>query len=364
MFNKIAAMTKKRCCALAVAVLAVGVLAVAVPGMTVFANMIDLAAQCSLTVHPGDIPDLENAEVVIDLYKVADAVEEEGYDTYGYSATAAFSLLAEDLTDTASLTTERYQMLADQAAKLVLDSGMSIQKTVDGAATDQAMTGLDCGLYLVIARGANIPRYVVDTEDGKLATIAYSGEYTYTFLPELISFPGTASVLTGEVGEEGNRQEINTGDGEWVYDITATLKPSQSERFGSLEIVKNLLSYEISDPASFVFQVEAYEDETKEYPVYSNVVSISFTSAGQKRVLLEDVIPVGSYVEITEVYSGAVYHLVTEEMQTAVIEAEEIASVKFTNDYEEINRGGGAVTNHFEYESETGWGWTKIPDAE
>lgn len=64
-----------------------------------------------------------------------------------------------------------------------------------------------------------------------------------------------------------------------------------------------------------------------------------------------------------EVYSGASYTLVSEGTQTATIVANEVASVAFTNDYDETNRGGGSVTNHFANSEEEGWGWTPIPDS-
>lgn len=209
-------------------------------------------------------------------------------------------------------------------------------------------------MYLVIARGSEIADYVTkavdETGSEKLATIAWSDEYVYTYLPELISLPGKEAV-------DGTISTANPGD--WLYDASATLKPSQSLRFGSLEIVKTLTSYETSGPADFVFQVEAYKDETKAEVVYSNVVRLSFTGAGSQSTVLADVIPVGAYVEVTEVYSGASYSLVGEATATAVIQAAETAQVSFTNEYNSSGNHGGAVTNRFDYSSESGWGWTQ-----
>ena len=60
--------------------------------------------------------------------------------------------------------------------------------------------------------------------------------------------------------------------------MTVTLKPERSERYGSLEIVKTLQTYETKDPATCVLQVEATLGEGESaQKVYSDVVSLSFT---------------------------------------------------------------------------------------
>ncbi len=48
----------------------------AAPGLSGAARAVDLDTQCSLTISPGSLEfeDLAEANVVIDLYKVADAV--------------------------------------------------------------------------------------------------------------------------------------------------------------------------------------------------------------------------------------------------------------------------------------------------
>ena len=348
-------MNNKKCSVLTAIALAACMFLGLSGGTVENARAVDLDQECSLTVSPGTIEDLANAEVVLDLYKVANAVQVPGYDTYAYEAVAPFEALDGTLADTQSLTNEVYQGLAQQAAEITLNSGMSVAKAVDGAKTDEKIEGLAAGLYLVIARGPEIPDYVVSVESEeeteKIGTIAWSDEFVYTFLPELITLPGKAADADGVV---------NTANPtEWLYDAAATLKPSQAVRFGSLEIVKTLTSYETSEEAHFVFQVEAYKDETKAEVVYSNVVRLSFDAAETKSIILEDVIPVGSYVEVTEVYSGAAYSLSSAAMASTVIQAEEIASVSFANEYNGSGNSGGAVTNHFDYSEESGWDWTQ-----
>ena len=46
-------------------------------------------------------------------------------------------------------------------------------------------------------------------------------------------------------------------------------------------------------------------------------------------------------------------------MASTVIQAEEIASVSFANEYNGSGNSGGAVTNHFDYSEESGWDWTQ-----
>ncbi len=324
----------------------------AMPGLNGEAGAVDFDKACSLTVHPGNealAGDLEKAGVVIDLYQVAGAEPVAGHDTYTYSFADAYKSLegiyGENPTDA------DWTAMAQGAAKAAKDGGVP---AVTGAAVGQPMEGLKCGLYLVIARGSSLEEYwtSVTAEDGteEVATIAASPAYTYTYMPTLVSLPS----------KEAEDGVINTaGPGEWLYQMDVTLKPSQALRHGSLEIVKTLQAYETKDPATFVFDVEAVLDGNV---VYSNVVSITFTEAGQKKTILEG-IPVGAEVTVEEVYSGASYTLVSEGTQTATIVANEVASVAFTNDYDETNRGGGSVTNHFANSEEEGWGWTPIPDS-
>ncbi len=209
-------------------------------------------------------------------------------------------------------------------------------------------TPLGSGLYLLIARGSDVEDYVRmvadDAGNETVVTVAQSERHVYTFAPELVALPGKAADDSGAV---------NTANpGEWLYDLTVQMKPEQSLRMGQLEIVKTLLSYETSAPATFVFHVEAVLDGEK---VYDQVVSATFTAAGEERILIDD-IPVGAEVTVTEVYSGASYELTTDGTQRTVIAAEDTAEVGFTNTYNRKKRTGYGITNHFTY-GEDGWQW-------
>ena len=319
------------------------------------ARAVDLNQNCSLTVSTGAIEDAANADVVVDLYKVADAAAVPGEESIAFETTAPYGALDAALGDLQHITSADYEELAQQAAAITLTQGQQVAKAADGVSAGTAIQGLDSGLYLIVARGAVVENYVSSLTDEsgaeRIVTLAHSGAYTYTFLPELISLP------TKDADESGTVSTANPG--EWVYDAVAMLKPEQSARFGSLEIVKTLRSFAAGQDASFVFEVNAWQDNTKETLVYSNVVTIAFDASGEKTALVESAIPVGAYVEVTEVYFGATYTLTGDVTQSAVISAEETASVRFVNDYDEGGKQGGTVNNHFDYQSDSGWSWTQ-----
>ena len=337
-------------------VLAAGILFTMPLWATGAVRAVDVTETCRLTMEDGgnfEDNDMEGAGVVIDLYKVAAAEADPAYDTYGYLVEEGFAALRDRLENHRDeIDSDGWAELADQAAV----EAMKGQTAVATAEIGEAVAELDCGLYLVIAHGKDMAAadYVSENGDGKFVSLARSARYEYSFFPYLVSLPSTADVLSG--------QEVLTSDGTWSYTVRGTLKPTREERFGPLEIVKNLTDFESGTPATFVFQVEATMDgET----VYSNVVSITFTEAGTERVRLEDVIPAGSHVEVTEVYSGAVYSVEGTEVQTTEIGAETVATVTFTNRYNGSGNHGGAVINHFAYTpggetgSEGAWEWTR-----
>lgn len=331
---------------------ALTVLAVlAAPALNGEAKAVDFNKDCSLKVNPGSpdlAEDLAKAGIMIDLYKVADAAPVAGYDTYTYQMTDAYKGI--EIPEYPG--NDDWKALSQKAAAIALNG----KPDIEGVPVDQPQTGLKSGLYLVIARGSDVPEegYVVRTkgEDGSetVTTLARTNEYVYSFLPELVSLPGKEAV-------DGNVATSNPGD--WIYDMEITLKPEQALRYGSLEIVKQLDTYETKDPATFVFQVEAVLGGQT---VYSDVVSLTFTEPGQKSVLL-DRIPVSAQVKVTEVYSGAVYTPTTAAEQNTVIEANRTVQTAFTNDYDDTHKGGGSVTNRFTYAADQ-WGWTQVGDEE
>lgn len=307
------------------------------------ARALDEAMKCSLTMTPGgefeDNDIIENAKVVIDLYKVADAKKDESYDTYHYEVTGGFTGLASALTEgREELDSESWAALADQAAGIALDSQARADASISLNGT---AGGLDWGLYLVVAHGEDLA--VADyykNEDGRVVTIARSPEYEYSFFPYLVSLPSTRP----DVDANPELGPMNTSDGTWEYDVTGSLKPDREPRFGDLTIVKTLNSYNPATGATFVFDVTARKNgET----VYSNVVSMNFTGAGEQRYTLTK-IPAEAEVTVTEIYSGTAY---TAQVgtQSTTIAAADVVRVNFVNDYTGGGNYGGGVLNHFAY---------------
>lgn len=363
-------------CLAAISVLAAGF---GVPGLGRTAHAVELGTACSLTVTvepktmeggPEEMPD-----VVLDLYKVADAVPVEGQDTYTYE-TAGDSPYAGLIPENGGgevleMTNESWQQLAQQAADATFQSGKAADVTVEILDNDRlTATDLTAGLYLIIARGRGLTpeEYIVRKEgnseegedDGGVATIAWSDSYVFTYGPRLISLPGK------EADSEGNILTSNPGD--WIYDASAVLKPELGGRFAALRIDKELLSFYAGSPATFVFSVEATLQGAL---VYSNVLSMTFNGPGSQSELVEE-IPVGAEVVVTEVYSGNTYRSTagTSTVQTVTMnnigpdEAGFSNIASFQNEYDGTGRNGSAITNHFEYADDgagMAWNWTQIP---
>lgn len=374
-------------------------------GEKVFAS-IDLDRDCSLTVSPGNMmleEDLAGANVVIDLYRVADAIPVQGFDTYDWQVNEPFAnggiAISKDIDSSG------WRELANKAADIVLgeapegqtewDPSNSIKaipagiRVMDGSPNTK-IEPLEPGLYLIIAHGSDIAEYATtDTSAAPAAgstgstaetaaavegtvTIAHSRHYLYKFSPELISIPARTMDST---------QPSNTADREgWYYDAAAMLKPSQSLRLGNLEISKELLDYarrekttdgetrQIKDPATVVFDVSVYSSEEEYDParpgenrIYHNNVAVVFDSYGEKTVLIEN-LPVYSYAVVEEVYAGQAY--TTEDtIKTETIQANETVTVSFKDEFDDTHGGGGSVTNKFTYKAgQSKWGWEQVSD--
>lgn len=319
---------------------------------------VDVGKQdCSISVALNQELPEQPEEFVFDVYRIADAVADEGYDSYHFSIPenssfkALDNLLAQATGADDASSADANGALAQAAARIALveNPGAGLYAENVASIADQ----LDTGLYLVIPHGRNIDNFVREV-NGNLVTIAQSPLFEFSFAPMLISVPSRMS--------NGTNSTANT-DVAWNYHISAEAKAQVAKRFGSLEIVKDLPTYENTDPATFVFQIEAYDNEAMTgTAVYSNVVSITFTNAGTRTELLENVIPAGSWVRVTEVYSGAVYEVQSAAEATATITADQVAQVAFTNTYNGTGNRGGAITNTFAYGDNNRWQWTPIAD--
>ncbi|MCR4617170.1 MAG: DUF5979 domain-containing protein [Lachnospiraceae bacterium] len=332
------------------------------PIITDAANKLDLSAACNLTVNATSstdkvfLDDIAKAGVVVDLYKVADAEKTDGYDAYTFKVADTYK---NALTIPDNVDAKVWSELANKAAKVVKDKYNTTDAIVPTATAKegQQIKSISAGLYLVIARGEKITDYFVETTlkdaDGnplkdaagnvvsEITTIAEGEENSYSFIPEFVALPTKApDPKTGEINM--------SADTDWIYTAQVSLKPTWEPRYGDLKIIKDLLTYEKSEPTYFVFSVEAtkkYGDTVKN--VFSNVYTLSFSKYGKEELTIKN-IPAGSEVTVTEIYSGCNYKLVSAASQMVVIEANQVKDVEFVNDYGENDKHCGAITNHFD----------------
>ncbi len=301
---------------------------------------------------------------MVDLYQVARAVKTPGYDTCHYELSSVYDSL--DISGDEGQESADWKVLAQQAAAIALD-GNAPDTPVEGsgASAGTRIENLDAGLYLLVARGGSMSAIadyrteirqkdeLTGEESTRIATIANSGQYTYAFLPQLVSLP------TKPADENGVISTSNPG--EWNFDMEVNLKPERLNRYGSLEIIKTLSEYEtmggVQESATFVFEVTGILNEET---VYSNVESITFTAAGQERVVL-DRIPAMAEVTVREVYSGSSYQLTVPGDRTATIAAGAVVSVEFENEYDGRRTNGHGIKNQFVYDEAGGWNWYSIP---
>lgn len=301
---------------------------------------VDLSRACSVTVSLGSgelAEELREAELVVELYRVAGAMARADEDAFDFEALAPFTAL--DLS--APQTQEDWNALAYQAANIARTDG---EPVVENAPAETAITDLSPGLYLLLVHGRDVDEI---TESGE--TVAYAGAYRYLFAPQLLVLP------TKTAAEDGS---VNTAyPGEWIYDATVFLKPEREQAYDSLQILKTLTGCNENNPAVFVFSIEAtLNGET----VYSDVVMVEFTGAGTQEVRIEQ-IPIGATVTVTECYSGAGYQLASAGTQTVTITADAPNTVQFTNDYVGSPNGLRGIDNHFVFEEDSGWACTQTP---
>ena len=287
--------------------------------------------ECSLTFTLDDteFDELRSLEIPVDVYKVADITEEAVYDTAKYKDFAGLGL--EKVSSTTNA--KDWAGMAEKAMETVKKKEIepTVKVTKPKGAAESTGVIMKTGMYLV-----------------QVETVQ-SDEYTYDFTPYLVSLPN-------------NYYYSKNQDDNWVYDVTSTMKPQQTQRYGDLEIVKDLTEYNASlKDALFVFQIEGTRHDKK---VYSDVVSIKFNQAGKKSVLVKD-LPAGTDVTVKEVYAGGSYSNTSGKTQEAKIVAEGVtgnpASVSFTNTYNGKLIPGTGIVNHFE-NKDGEWSWEQQTD--
>lgn len=307
--------------------LALAFSALSLPGARA-ANAVDTNASCSVEFSiGGDYEDLKTIEggVPINLYKVA------SIDTAGaYTAEQGFENLDLSSVESNNSSADTWLKRAEEANKLI--EGVTPAATVNTAAGEALVNNLSTGLYLVAAEEVKAPNYA------------------YNFTPYLISLP--------------NNYYYSTGDDTWVYDLTGTnaiaLKPEQTERFGSLEITKDLINHHVTmgEKATFVFQIDV---TTLKGKTESRQIALTFDGYGSKSAVIEN-IPAGAEVVVTEIYSGAGYEIVGDGTVNTTIVADDMAEAGFQNQHNGNSNGGYGVVNNFKLNENDQYDWTQMTD--
>lgn len=312
-------------------------------GGAVFGGAVDLSRACSITVSlgSGEFSDaLREADLVVDLYRVAGTTMRSGEDDFDFVTAASYTTL----NLSAAQTQEDWAALAYEASALARESDTPLTANVPVETAIGGESGLTTGLYLLLVHGRG------ETALGEHGeTLAYDGVYRYLFAPQLISLPSRET-------NEDDAVDAVASDG-WTYDMTVYPKPEREQVYGSLRIVKTLRGYDPQNAAVFVFSIEAMQNETL---VYSDVRTMSFSAEGTQ-TLDVDRLPVGAEVTVTEVNSGAGYVLRSPASVTVSVDAEQINEAAFINQYVGSPNRVRGIDNHFTFDQNEGWHCTQTP---
>ena len=367
---------------------------------TPYQKILDEGLSITVTAPTGETyKELKDAGVVLDVYRIASAVEVPDYDTYEFAEDwGAFSaqktawdaaVEKAEQTEGGSVTAADIEALTQGAAGVVLKSipeytpGKTAEKVTTapdytgsldfGDSEESAAISLtkdgkaDPGLYLIIAHG-DLGDYKL-TENGSLYTVAEGETTLFEFSPMLVSVPTRGQqVFAGSVKVLDETYDSAVGDTaaeeeDWVGDITMKAKVGVKDRLGSLKITKTLSRHEIvdfggrTDPATFIFDVNIKDTDGNE--VYANVISMVFDAAGGPQEKIISGLPVGALADVKEVYAGN-YKTTQEytgieikaDVITTAADGKETREIKtdtaaFTNDWNDEWNGGGSVANTY-----------------
>lgn len=319
---------------------------------TVAAESLNLDKKCSLTVKTGKHTGLIGTDLFIDTIKIASAIEGASSDTYAFAALDRYKdTLGDQFTMEGFEDAEVRDTLAQSIAAVALaDDGWD--ESAGGNKIGNTITGLDTGLYLVVAHHENDHRTKKNTRsDGStyISTFYETDTQSYTFNPVLVMLPAR---VAGS-GDEGDR--LPGEDDFWAYSISINLKAEQDKRYGELVIEQTLENYMPGRTATFVYRIDAVMNGES---VYNDVVALSFDNAGVLSVTIEDAVPAGSLVTVTMVYAGASYVSTGwSDVQEIEVSGEGVSKVEFsgTANMKSMKSGGDGVDVTY---TSTGIGWS------
>lgn len=274
--------------------------------------------------------DFENMTVSVNVYKVADMnVSAEFTSTTGFED-LDFNVVMEDSN------AATWENLAAEAVQRL--EGVKPTATRNIKKGNPAVIGsLGVGMYLIV------PQETFNSDSTR----------KYVFTPYLTALPSSDYTQTG------------AGSDDWQYDRTIYLKGEAQPQFGKLTINKTLQNYNATlGLTTSVFEIVG--KDAQDNVVYTNVASVTHDGADEQSVTLEN-IPAGIIVTVTEVYAGASYEIVGENVQTTTIVSDAAvglekpaASAAFTNRYNGGNDSGYGLMNEFKAGDEEGvWEWMK-----
>lgn len=324
--------------------------------------------------------------LVVDLYEVA------SFSNYKFTDTKKFDLTGHDLnkdfvlhitegeggttTDDASDLIAKWDALAQVLAGQVRDKDITPNVST---ILKQKSDGLEPGLYLILARDKDLTGKdqfeEIDVETGEatseklLTTVMNTEANKYNFRPVLVVVPSKSQDANQKDPSAPEMHIATSDEGKWIYDVNVYLKPTQAPLYGSLVINKKIVTLNnrpIDEkwitPVTVVFRINGWKDERKTgEPFYSNYASITIPNGTPVTV---EHIPVGTYVEVEEEYTGAGYTRVLDgegPILTAVIPApdEGTPQVTFTfkDTYNDELKKGYGIMNTFTKTDADNWSW-------
>ena len=315
----------------------------------------------TLTVNATNNPedDIAKAGVTVNVYKIATATKDSSYDTYNFTFDVApFTSLASSYTKD-TMTGAKWQDLANQAATMTEGATAA---TTSPVPVGEAITGLEDGLYLVVAADA------------------HTEMFEYSFNPTIISLP-TKEPLKDSSGnpilDENGFPIIATSQeyGDWITTGNITLKSEQKPLYGSLRITKTVQDFS-GERATFTYHIESTADSPHEY---ANDISVQVTESGTFEAFDTHILA-GTVVTVSEIHEGTRYEFVSGDSTPKTIIADVLVGEqpdRYSNPTAAFeNKSGGNPNqghgdeNRFELvktgdgATDWDWQWTKIQSSE